>query len=295
MKKVSSKNGGRWKRNWLVYFGSLVSIRWTVWRPQLVLDERYERGVKWTLRAIALLSVVSSLFIFPSPLEALGFAIVVFAIQQFFEKTLFVYTTMYVQPFPDFEIVKEEWTGMGYAFPEPPGPHKPNIVGPAFNSEEYAARVFALLRSWNYDQAEDKNANICLSIVLEGSNGYTVFIFPNPDRPTASEFFEQGDALKNDSKHGKEHRKLVMMLTFCRTFPVAENSLSARFIKERQAETERPSWLQAFRYADGKVEMLFNIKPILVWNVKIKRRDELAKNEIEYTFRNQGHKPIKNQ
>jgi hypothetical protein len=132
--KSKIKNG--WKRNWPVFIKSLISIRWTGWHPQLRLIEKYEPIVKWPLRILALLSIISSIFIFPSPFEALGFAIVVLLIQQFFEKSVFVYTTMYVQPMPEFEVEKKEWTAMGYAFPDPPAPDRPNLMGPAFASAD---------------------------------------------------------------------------------------------------------------------------------------------------------------
>jgi hypothetical protein len=126
--------------HWPVFLTSLVTIRRVGWLPRLRVAERFEPFIKWTSRILAALSILSSVFIFPSPLEALGFATVTFLLQRFVETALFVYTTMYVQPLPDFDIDKAQWNGMGYAFMEPPGPDRPDIAGPSFGSKEYAAK-----------------------------------------------------------------------------------------------------------------------------------------------------------
>lgn len=281
-----------WKRNWPVFIRSLISIRRVGWRPQLRISERFEPFIKWTSRILALLGIVSSLFIFPSPLEALGFAIVLFLLQQFIEKALFVYTTIYVQPLPDFEVDKKQWKAMGYAFPEPPGPNKPDICGPAFETEEYALKVHGLFRTWNYDEDEDAENNVCFSIILETTERYTVYIYPNTKRRTAEHFHKRGEELKHSEKHGREHQALIVMMTFCKWFPYPLTSMSRRFIEGQTPD--RPFWFQPFLYnaATGKMEIIFEAKPILKWNIKIKRRDELTKDDMEYTFMNQGHKPM---
>jgi len=289
---VSEKRLGSWKRNWPAFLRSLVTVRWMVWRPQLVIGEKYESAVKWASRGLAALGIVSSVFIFPSPLHALSFAIAIFLVQQFFEKAVFVYTSMYMQPMPDFTIIPSEWLGIGYAFSDPPAEDKPNLFGPAFATQEYAERVFELLRSWNDGRDEDRDENICVSFVIEGNGNYTAFIYPNPRRPSTTSFFREGDKLRRTSKRGREHQKLVVMFTFCKTLPLPSTSLFHRFAKEYLDEPARPIFLQAFRLIDGVTEMLYDINPILKWNLKIKRREDLAPSEMEYTFRNRGNKPI---
>ena len=166
-----------------------------------------------------------------------------FLVQQFFEKAVFVYTSIYVQPMPNFTIIASEWLGIGYAFPEPPAANRPNVFGPAFASKEYAERVFALLRSWNDDKSEDEDGNICLSLIIEGNGRYTAFMYPNPHRPSTTHFFSQGDRLQRTSKQGREHQKLVVMLTFSKTLQLSGTSLFHRFAKEHRDNPTRPIFL----------------------------------------------------
>ncbi len=169
-------------------------------------------------------------------------------------------------------------------------PPKPG--GPAFASVGYAAKVFDLFSSWNCDEAEDRDGNIRLSLIIEGNGNYTVYISPNTTRPTAESFFQHGDALKAGPKHGREHQKLIIMMTFCKLFPFAPGSLAHRFIEERRQDPDRPFWLQAFRYAGGKIEMLYDIKPILMWKITIKERASLTRQDPEFTFLRHGNKPL---
>jgi hypothetical protein len=83
------------------------------------------------------------------------------------------------------------------------------------------------------------------------------------------------------------------MMTFCKLFPFAPGSLAHRFIDEQRQSPDRPFWLQALRYADGKVEILYDIKPLLMWKSTIKERVSLTRQDPEFTFLRHGNKPLK--
>lgn len=270
-------NKGKWK----ISLKSLISLKWQNHLPRLVIHEKYEKFAKWFLRLLTLIGVVSSVIVFPIWYISLLFAIVLLLIEQFFEKAIFQYTSLYVQPIPDFKYDPKEWKGMAFAFPQDPDPNLLNVVGCAFATEEYARKFFKLLKDWNYGEAEDKHNNICLSFIIEDEKEYSVYLYPNPERKTVGQFFKEAEESQKYKKYGKEHQQLIMQMVFCKIFPYGTNSQLKMFIEKQSLD--RPFWLKPFLMKDnGKIEMIHNEDPILKCNYKYKSRHELNKSEYEY-------------
>ncbi len=162
---------------WRVAISSLISVEWHGILPRLVVHEKYETVIKWTLRGLTLLAILSSL-ISLTKYQSLFLAIVLTALEQFLERAVFQYTSMYVQPMPDFAFDPARWTGMGFAFPQRLEPGVLNLVGPAFDDEATARGFLRLLKAWNYNQDDDKNDNICLSFIVENDREYSAYLYP---------------------------------------------------------------------------------------------------------------------
>jgi len=270
-------NKGKWK----ISFKSLISIRWQSHLPRLIIHEKYEKFVNWFLRILTVFGIISSLITFPIWYITLLFAIVLFLIEQFFEKSIFQYTSIYVQPMPDFKYDPEEWKGMAFSFPQDPDQKLLNIVGCAFATEEYAHKFFKLLKAWNYGEDEDKDNNIYLSFIVESEKEYSVYLYPNPERKTVDQFFEKAEDSQKYEKYGKEHQKLIMHKVFCKIFPYRGNSQLKIFIEKQSFD--QPFWLKPFIMKEnGQIEMVFNENAILKYHYKFKNRYELNKSEYEY-------------
>lgn len=260
---------------------SLISVRWEKYFPRLVIHEKYEKKVKWTLRILTCIGILGSLIAFPIWYASLSFAVLLLLIEQFFERAVFEYTSIYVQPLPEFSYDPDKWKGMSYAFPQDPDPHLLNVVGCAFSTSDYANKFFNLMRSWNYNEKEDKDNNICLSFIVESENEYSVYLYPNPERRTVGEFFGEVEEERKLEKHGKQHQQLIMHMLFCKIFPYGENSQLKIFITKQRKD--RPFWLQPFIMDEnGHIDILYDIEPILKYHFKFKNRSELIKKEIEY-------------
>ncbi|MEA1995900.1 MAG: hypothetical protein U9N18_07170 [Campylobacterota bacterium] len=270
-------NEGKWK----ISLKSIVSVRRQNHLPRLVIHEKYEKFVKWFLRILTAFGIVSSVIAFSIWYISLSFAIVLFLIEQFFEKSIFKYTSIYVQPMPDFKYDPKEWKGMAFAFPQYPDPKLLNVVGCAFATKKYAHKFFKLLKAWNYGEAQDKNNNICLSFIVENENEYSVYLYPNPERKTVGQFFQKAEESQKYEKYGKEHQQLIMQMVFCKIFPYGTNSQLKMFIKKQSLD--RPFWLKPFIMKENRqIEMVHNEGPILKYHYKFKSRYELNKSEYEY-------------
>jgi hypothetical protein len=266
---------------WNVSLRSLISVRWKNHLPRLVLHEKFEKHAKWTARVITALAILSSVIAFPAWYLGLSFAVFIFLVEQFIERCIFEYTTIYVQPMPAFEPKTEEWKGMAFAFPQDPDPRLLNVVGCAFATREYAHKFFELLRDWNYRQKEDRDNNICLSFILEDETYYVAYLYPNPERHTVKQVFDAAEATQKLEKYGKQHQRLVMQIHLGKRFAFRADAKLKLFV-EKQPD-DRPFWLKPFlMHEDGTLEMIYDEEPILKHHYKFKSKKQLTPHEYEY-------------
>ena len=266
---------------WRVSLRSLVSVRIRGGIPRLVVHEKYHGYVKWTLRGLAVLGIASSVIMFPEWYWALGFAIVLFLMQLSLGKAVVQYSTIFVQPQPDFVYDPAEWRAMAFAFPDPPAPDLLNVVGCAFGSVEYARKFFRLLAAWNNEAPEDRDDNIRLTFVIENDSEYSVYLFPSPDRAIVRQSMEDVRRDLKLEKYGKEQQQLVLHTIFCKRFPYSASCHLAQFVA--QQPPDRPYWLKPFLWErDGTIKALFDEPSILKWRFKCARRDDLGKHDVEY-------------
>ena len=260
---------------------TLITLRWKRGIPRLIIHEKYERLTKWSLRILALIGIATSIGFIPTWYLNLLLAITFVGIEQFLERAVFLYTIFYLQPLPDFKWdIGKEWVGMGFAFPVPKNKGELNVAGPVFKSESCAHEFFELLRKWNYGHQEDRDNNICVSLVTV-ADGYFAFIYPNLRRHIVKNTFSEIERAKKLEKYGKEPQEFVVQSIFCRHITYASNSMFNRFSQEQNEG--QPYWLQPFiQKSDGSSIILFSEDPTLKFHVKIRTRGELERHEVEY-------------
>jgi len=259
---------------------SFISIRWHKFLPRLIIHEKYEKLVKWILRILTLIGIISSAFTLYWYFS-LTVAIVLVLVEQFFERAIFQYTTIYVQPIPDFEYKSEEWKGMIFGYPEDGNKNFPKLIGLGFKTEEYAKKFFNLLKQWNYNDLLDKNNNICLSFIIENEKEYSTYLYPNLRRETIGKFFTFTKRSSRLEKYGKEQLELIFNIIFCKLFPFGLNSRLKLFM-DRYEEGE-PYILDAYIFDKNKIREIPEINPIEKYHLKYKKRIELTKDEIEFS------------
>ncbi len=260
---------------------SVLSLRWKRCFPKLVIHEKYERIVKIILWAIIAIGILSCLLTISNKIYALILSISITSICLLFDKAIFQYTSIYVTPFPLEKIDLEDWYGMAFAFPEDNTERQLNLVGCAFTSRDNGHNLFSLFRDWNYGDKDDKENNICLSFVIENNYDYSVYLYPNPERKTAKQFFKQAETLQKPEKAQKEHQPLIAMLILCKSFKYDVNSTFSQFL--RKQTFEKPFLLQSFILDDeGMLQIDIDESPILKHHFKVKHRKDLSEEEIEY-------------
>lgn len=269
-------------RKWNNFRRSFISLRFRKGLPRLIVHEKYEKLIKWTLRILVIIGILSSILTLPFWWMSLIFAFILFGLEQFLEKTIFQYTSIFIQPLPNFTYDPQRWLGMAFAFPVQSEKERLlNVVGCLFDDEDYAKKFFNLLRAWNYMNKIDYERNICLSFIIENDENYSVYLYPNLERDIVKQAFKEIEEERKFEKYGKEHQQLVVQIIFCKQFSYGPDSQLKKFIETQQKE--KPFWLMPFiKTQDGRFKILENIDPILIFHFKVKKRDELTKKEIEY-------------
>lgn len=260
---------------------SLIRLEWRKFYPKLIVHEKFEKYIKWTLRVSSICSVLISFFVLPYIIGIIvSFSI--FILEQILEKTLFEYSIMIVQPFPDFVVDYSQWLTNGYllANEEVQDAEKLiNYFGPVYKDVEYARKFFKYIRSWNQDSDTDKDNNICISFIYESDVSYTTYIYANPDRKWLQANFDSAkDRFKYD-KYKKNQQSLVLQMYYSKNLKMQEGMFFTKFIK--QQKNKKIFYFAPFFIKDNNYEVIDEMK-VLKMHFKIKGRSELKQDELEY-------------
>ena len=269
--------------NWKVDSKTLIRFEWRKYYPKLIVHEKFEKHIKWILRILAFIGIVISFLVLPY-FAGIIVTIVLFGIQTLIEKTLFEYSIMIIQPFPDFEIDYDQWITNGYFLTnEQIEGHDnfPNYFGPAYKDENYAFQFFSYIREWNQNKDTDFDNNICISFIYESDVSYSTYLYANPHRKWLNESFNSAkDTLKLE-KYGKAQQSMVVQMVYWKKLKMTNGMFFTKFIESQKNRKNKEFYFAPFVHKDGKIFYIDELKVLKV-DFKVKSRSELTENEIEY-------------
>jgi hypothetical protein len=267
-----------------VELSTIIRLEWRTYLPVLIVAERFENYVKWILRIIAIIGIATSVISIDSKLCSLGLTLLIVAVEQFFERTVFEYTTLALIPPPDFEIDTSQWEVNAFMIPEIKTETDYCFIGPTYTDKDYAVNFFNYLKTWDTSRKDDNRSNIILSFIYEPNNKYTTYIYPNLGKQNLDKYFKQIEIANRLEKYGKQQQKLIMHYLFWKTLPLTENSfvkVFIDFIKPNEKFVFTPSYLD--KKNKDKVEFIFSSQ-IIMFDYKHKNRKDLTKNDIEFYY-----------
>ncbi|NOU60823.1 hypothetical protein [Marinifilum caeruleilacunae] len=272
--------------NWKVDSRTLIRLEWRKYYPKLIIQEKFEKHIKWILRGLALLGILISFFVLPYHVGIIV-TIVLFAIQTLIEKALFEYSVMIVQPFPDFKIDYDQWVTNGYFITneEVEGyENYPNYFGPAYKDENYAYNFFSYIREWNQNSDTDFDNNICISFIYEDDVSYSTYLYANPDRKWLDESFNSEKDKMKLEKYGKEQQSMVIQMVYWKNLKMTNGMFFTQFIESQKKREKKEFYFAPFIHKNGKIGYIDELKVLKV-DFKVKGRSELTENEVEYHHR----------
>ena len=267
---------------------TLIRVEWNKFYPQLVIHEKFEKHIKWTLRVIAFIGIASSIISISEWYVSLGIAIVIFLLEQLLEKILFEYTTFILQPLPDFKIDFNQWRSNGFLMPQVTNENLMCYFGPAYKDEEYAHKFFTYIKSWNSHLQEDIQNIVCVSFILESDNTYTTCIYANPNRENLDEMFSEVENASRLKKYGKKHQKFFVQMNYWHNLPYRESYFIHQFLNFPHIGGKEFIFAP-FVITDpvhNQVKCLYDLA-FKKFHYKIKRRDDVKEYEPEYRMKPQ--------
>ncbi|TWI19159.1 hypothetical protein [Sphingobacterium siyangense] len=277
----------RVKKDLKVDLSTLIRIERKGLLPRLIVHERFEKQVKWTLRILTIIGVASSLVSINEWYISFSLAILLLLIEQFFEKTVFEYTSFVIMPLPEFEIDHTQW--LTNAFLIPHNGHNDQFchIGPAFKDRDYAINFFTYLTNWNWESFIDDENVIVVSIILEPDSRYTMYIYSNPSKRQLDKIFKEDANRNNLSKYGKQQQQLFTQMIFWKTLVYHEDYFIHQFITKQPTDQKfyfMPAVLP--KVPEGEIEYLFEYA-IEKFQYRLKHRGNITNNDIEYYFKPQ--------
>lgn len=115
---------------------------------RLHINDRYEVAVKWILRILTAIGIISSVLTIPWPFNLIS-ALVLLGIDQVLEKAVFVFNAFYVSAMPNYE--PKDWLGMAWGYSYSASTQYFEI-GMIFSSKKSAEKIFPIIKHWSKDE-----------------------------------------------------------------------------------------------------------------------------------------------
>lgn len=254
-------------------------LRWEKPFPRLVLHEKHEEKIRWSLRIVTAAGIITSLITLPI-LVGFSLAIGLVVLDIFLEKTIFYYTSLYVTALPDFRYEPDKWPAMVFVSFGPPSPESDKIVGLVFSDRDYARKFFDLLRAWNHGSSEDTDNNIQLSFITD-EDRYYVYLYPSIEKKSIKKTFAKVKRQNRLKKFGKEHFGLVMQMVICRGFDTSQGYGLGQFTDNHP--NSKHFLLGPFiSEAGNPPQPILEIEPISKFHYKAKIPGELTDEDFEH-------------
>jgi hypothetical protein len=272
------------KGNWRIDSQTLIRLEWAKYYPKLIVHEKFEKYVKWVLRILTAIGILTCFLTF-SYVIGIIITLCLFVIEQFFERTIFEYSVMIIQPFPDFEIEYDQWLTNGYFLlnPEIQG-HEGylNYFGPAYRDKDYAIKFFNYIRSWNQGEDIDEDNNICISFILEDNETYSTYLYANTERKWLKPMFTEYEKEMQVEKYGKKLQSMTLQMVYWKNLRAQLGMFFYKFLEQQPNNGE---FFFAPFYIEGEVPKVIDELRVLKTQYKLKSRSQLTPNEIEYHHR----------
>lgn len=244
--------------------------------PSLFVDKSFKKKITYTLRAILVIGISTSLVSMPWFI-GLPFALALAGLEFVLERAIYTFSSLYFHPIPD-SYQSGDWVGIGWTIYPQSEDHPRFEIGLLFRTPEVAEDVFTTIMSWNYHQGIDDQNNIGFSVVYDEDEGiYQAFVYPSPDRPSVRE----ADRHEQEQNPELHHNMVQASMIFSMKFDVSDGLRT--YIREYQNGEE----FTIFPYynANGTPTRYGN-GGVLKSNLRLVPKSDLQRGELEYEMLN---------
>lgn len=250
---------------------------WKGGLPRLYLNEKRESQVRWAIRGFTAIGVLASTLSLVWYMSLL-LSVLLIVIAAFLERTLFYYSTLYVDALMS-NYNPEEWKATLFMRV---GDESTDFihwtVGLVFLTKEYASEFFKTLYHWN-GREDLEQQDLRLTFLID-ENSYFVYLYSDPEKKRFQDFKIKVEEEKKFEKFGKEHFPIIMQMIICRRFEISNQFPLGLFLEDQPKIKD--FFLGAFLWNDGRPEPILNIHPITMTSYKAIIPKDLTPGDPEY-------------
>lgn len=267
------------RKNLRVDVRTLIDIRREGKLPRLYVHEKLEKPLKWIVWSIGFISFLTIFISLSDYMISVSIGLGLFLLSFTFGRAIVKYTTLIVQPFPDFKIDFKQWYNV-ITVSHPNYEKHANVVGFVYEDIEYGKKFFKYIKSWNFDNEVDKENNIILSIVEESNGEFTFYIYASPYRKNLDKMFKivAADNFVEKKKDGKIQEGLVMQMAYWHTIKYEDDKHMRDFFK-CQPTDKKFMFVPSAKFNEG-YGIDFESK-IILNGYKYSKRADLQKHSTE--------------
>lgn len=243
----------------------------------MVLRESRRRSVTWTLRGLATVGLGLSFVYMPGHTGFVA-SVLIAAVEQLLERSVFLYSSIHIQPMPTFEYDPAKWTAVAYVGLGRGGVVASHALGLIFNDSEYASRFFSLLRDWNLGADDDLEDNVRVSFIRD-QDSYFLWLYPGQSRAPVRASWKELVQRAHHKRKDAEPFLITLSAYFCKSFLI-RGALTQFLAAAAPGDTFQLAAMK--RTAAGDVEFDNAIDPLWLHNYKIRTKDELTKADFEF-------------
>ncbi len=280
-----NKEGKTLKQRLILWSNRLrcdIMVQKKGWFFEVIIHERFKLFICIIKIVLTIIGLISAFFLFPFAFIAFLFGLGIYLLCTFIEKIIFSYNSLYIHSLPDFEIEPNKWLGAFFGYAEDPrNPEHIPIIGWVMSDPDYAKKVHTLLLRWSYGELKDEDNNIRASVIVDNDEEYVFFCYPNIDRKTANLFHEDVEKERGKRPLVDVHHKIFAMLVFGKRCKITDNSYFPTFLERYKDGVPYIFRLTVFG-DDGQTQHITGLDDFILFNLKIKNKEELSRRDIEY-------------
>lgn len=251
---------------------------------RIVIHEKLKPVFKWLKIVLTVIGLLAAFYTFENSLYSFLFGLSVWALITFIEKTIFIFNSLVVLPQLTYEHEPERLLGasFGYAVPKGKTMEIP-VVGFVVKDEEYARQLHETLIYWTGGETRDEKCNICLSAIVLNESEYVFLCYPNIEKESAKEFHKKVEEKRKETSLTDTHIPLYAVTILGKRCQIGAGSYFPAFRKRHQDGT--PVLFQiCMPGKNGQVKSIEGVNDFIVFNLKIRNREDLTRKDIEYDF-----------
>lgn len=240
---------------------------------KIIVGAKYRPVINALLWMISGISIIVAFFTVPVP-----FAVAIALLSAFMpfvaNKVFFKYGIIWVYP-GLIDFIQDR---LGFVwFKKSINEQEVYALSILYERKDNAKTVYSILRTWNYNKYKDHSANIVISIIDEGENKYSLFIYPG-ERKLMEEYIRDYHSESSSSRSVFNiERKIFSWVHNCADYSNRpEMLLAMNTIRNNGEILVNTAYLK-----DEEVES-YAKKCIHVKDVKFLKREELGKKDLEY-------------